>query len=160
MIVVDANIVIYLLCGTPQTDLARQAYSADSDWIVPELWEPEVLNGLMGMRRGGLLDLEEAIRVWHKAAELFFGHVRKCDPPSVLRTAEQAELTAYDAYYVTLARTLGVMLVTEDRKIQETCPDVARSLKAFLGLEEGPPGVREKPTAYRTRRTRRKRSTR
>ena len=62
MIVVDANIVIYLVCQTPWTDLARQVHSIDGDWIVPALWEAEVLNGLMMMKRGGLLDLEDAVR--------------------------------------------------------------------------------------------------
>lgn len=154
MIIVDANVVIYLVCQTPWTDLARQVYSTDGDWIVPDLWEPEVLNGLMVMKRGGLLGLEDAIRAWSNAADLLAGRVRKCDPPSVLRTADRDGLSAYDAQYVTLARSLGVKVVTEDRLIKENCKDVARSLRAFLGLPEEPPVVREKCAAYRTRRKR------
>lgn len=75
MIVVDANIVIYLVCQTPWTDLVRQVYSADGDWIVPDLWEPEVLNGLMVMKRGGLLGLEDAIRAWSNASALLDGTI-------------------------------------------------------------------------------------
>ena len=154
MIVVDANIVIYLVCQTPWTDLAQQVYSADGDWLVPELWEPEVLNGLMVMKRGGLLGLEDAIRAWSNASDLLAGRVRKCDPPSVLRTADRDRLSAYDAQYVTLARSLGVKVVTEDRLIKQNCADVARSLRVFLGLPEDTSVVREKRAIYRTRRKR------
>jgi len=45
-----------------------------------------------------------------------------------------------------------VKLVTEDRLIKRRCPEVAMSLKAFLGLSEEPPAVREKRAVYRTRR--------
>lgn len=154
MIVVDANIVIYLVCQTPWTSLVQQVYSADGEWIVPELWEAEVLNGLMVMKRGGLLGVEDAIRAWSNASDLLAGRVRKCDPPSVLRTADCDGLSAYDAQYVTLARSLNVKVVTEDRLIKRNCADVARSLRAFLGLPEEPAVVREKRVAYRTRRKR------
>jgi len=86
------------------------------------------------------------------AAGLLSHNVRGCDRTTVLHTAEASGLTAYDAYYVTLARSLGVVLVTEDGRIKKNCPDVARSLKAFLGLPEEPAVVREGRTAYRTRR--------
>lgn len=154
MIVVDANIVIYLVCQTPWTNLAQRVYSTDNEWIVPELWEFEVLNGLTVMKRGGLLNLDDAIHAWSNASNLLAGRVRKCDPLSVLRTADRDGLSAYDAQYVTLARSLGVKVITEDRRIQTNCQDVARSLRVFLGLPEEPSLVKEKRTAYRT--TRRK----
>jgi hypothetical protein len=78
--------------------------------------------------------------------------VRKCHGPSVLRTAEVAGLSAYDAHYVALARSLSVRLVTEDGKILRTCPDVALSMQAFLDLEKPPAAVREPRAAYRVRR--------
>lgn len=154
MIVVDANIVIYLVYETPFTALAREVYARDADWVVPELWEAEVLSGLMRIIRGGYFGLDEAGRIWANAAGILIGKVRKCEPLSVLRTAKEARLTAYDAYYVTLARSLGIILVTEDGAIKENCRDVARSLKAFLGLPEKPSVVREKRAAYRVHRKR------
>ncbi len=44
MIVVDANIVIYLVYETSFSPMARLVFERDPDWIVPELWEAEVLN--------------------------------------------------------------------------------------------------------------------
>lgn len=152
MIVVDANIIIYLVYETPCTALAREVYARDADWVAPEIWEAEVLNGLMNIVRGGYFGLDEAGRIWENAAGILTGKSRKCAPLAVLHTAQEARLSAYDAYYVALARSAGTLLVTEDGAIRKNCPDVARSLKAFLGLPEKPAVVREKRTIYRIHR--------
>jgi predicted nucleic acid-binding protein len=154
MIVVDANIIIYLVRECAFTPMARKVYAMDPCWMVPELWEAEVLNGFMREVRAGHLDLEHAIRASSNAATLLAGKVRKCDRAAVLRIADNSGLTAYDAYYVALARSLGVVVITEDGRILRNCPDVARSLKTFLGIEEFPTVVREKRAAYRARRKR------
>lgn len=153
MVVVDANVVIYLVYETSFSPMARLVFEKDSDWVVPTLCEAEVLNGLMNELRAGHTRLDDVIRAALNAAALVEGKVRLCDKETVLRTEDQAQLTAYDAYYVALARTLGVLLVTEDGKIKRNCPDVARSLEAFVGLPANRPGVvREKRAVYRTRR--------
>lgn len=150
MMVVDANIIIYLFRESSFTSLARQAYALDRDWIVPELWEAEVLNGLMREVRAGFLSLNEAITAASNATAVLARKVHPCDPAEVLKTAAADHLTAYDAYYVTLARTMDVRLLTEDGLIKSNCRDVALSLKAFLGLDEGKtPVVREKQGDYR-----------
>ena len=154
MIVVDANVVIYLVFETSFTPLAREVYAKDPDWVVPDLWEAEVLNGLMNEVRAGHTNVEGAIHAVTNAAALLSGKARRCDRVNVLRTANEARLTAYDAYYVVLARALGALLVTEDGPIKRSCPDVARSLKAYLGLEERPAAVREARATYRVRRRR------
>jgi len=151
MIAVDANIVIYLVYETSFSPLARQVYRTDPDWVVPELWEAEILNGLMNELRAGHTRLQDAIQTAANAASLMAGKVHRCDRAAVLRTAHEARLTAYDAYYVTLARTLGVKLVTEDGKIKRNCTDVALSLRSFLGMPDGPGVVREKRASSRTR---------
>lgn len=102
-----------------------------------------VLNGLMNEVRAGHTNVEGSIRAATNSATLLSGKVRRCDRVDILRTANEARLTAYDAHYVVLARALGTLLVTEDGPIKRRCPDVARSLKAYLGLNEGPATVRE-----------------
>ncbi len=132
MIVADANLLIHLVCGTQQTELARRIHASDSKWAVPPLWEPEVLNGLLSIYRAGLLEFEDAMTAWQNAVAVTSGHLCNCDPVSVLETAKQTGLTAYDAYYVTLARSLGVFLVSEDKQVLRACPDVGRSMRDFL----------------------------
>lgn len=148
MIVVDANIIIYLVRETPLTSLSREVYARDSDWVVPEIWEAEVLNGLLREVRAGYLELKHAITASTNAALILSGKAHKCEHSAVLRIAQDAGLTAYDAYYVALARSLGVPLVTEDGKIIKNCSDAARSIKAFLGMPDVPPSVREPTPAY------------
>jgi predicted nucleic acid-binding protein len=152
MIVADANILIYLVRDTLFTPLAREVYARDSEWVAPEIWEAEVLNGLMREVRFGSLALESAVRVAQYAATVLADRVQKCESSAVLRIADNSGLTAYDAYYVALARTRGVKLVTEDGKVLRTCSDVALSMKAFLALDEPPAVIRETRVAYRTRR--------
>lgn len=137
MIVADANTLLYLVCDTPLTELARQVHAADPAWVAPALWEAEVLNGLLGMRRRGWLDLADAVQAWRCATAALAGRVHASDASAILRTAEETGLSAYDAHYVELARSLGVWLVTEDQQVLRRCPDVARSLRAFL-TPEGP----------------------
>jgi predicted nucleic acid-binding protein len=154
MIVVDANIILYAVYETAVTPLAREVYAKDADWIVPELWEAEVLNALVTLVRRGHLDLDGALQAWANAAAVLSGRVRKCEPAAVLRIAASCGLTAYDACYVAVARASGIKVVTEDGRIQESCPDTALSMKQFLGREKPPRMVREKRSAYRTRRAR------
>jgi predicted nucleic acid-binding protein len=139
MIVVDAHVIIYLVYETSFSPLARDARAKDPEWVAPEIWESEVLNGMRNELRAGRTRRDDAIRAADGAAAVLAGKVHRCDRSLVLRTAEESRLTVYDAYYVALARSLGVVLVTEDRGIRANCPDVARSLRAFLGLPEEPP---------------------
>ena len=134
MTVADANLLIYLVCETPRTSVARQVRTADAEWAAPALWEAEVLNGLLVMRRAGLLSLEDAVHAWRNASAATAGRVHACNPIKVLETADRTGLSAYDAHYVVLARALGAYLVTEDKKILRACPEVARSMRAFLEL--------------------------
>lgn len=152
MIVADANAIVPLIRESSFTSLARAVYAADPDWIVPSLWQSEVLNALCNEARAGSITLEGAQRAAGMAGTLFRDRVRDCLPTSILATAHASGLTAYDATYVVLARSLGVLLITEDKMILRSCPDVARSMRQFLTPPEAPLAVRERTTGYRTRR--------
>ncbi len=152
MIVVDANIVISLVYRMAGTESARAVHAQDDLWLVPSLWRYEVLNALLNLFRSGCFDLASAEAMWRIADELLDSGVRAVDPVETLSTAQATRLTAYDATYVVLARSLGVLLVTEDKQILRACPDVARSMKQFLSPPEAPLAVREKPATYKTRR--------
>ena len=156
MIVADANLLINLVCATPLADMARRIRALDQDWVSPQLWQAEVLNGLLVMHRAGLLSLAEATQAWRNAAAVAVIGVHEGDPADILQTAQDAGLSAYDAHYVCMARALGIPLVTEDRKVLRACPDVARSMQAFLEPPSKPPVVQEKRAAYRARRSRKK----
>lgn len=152
MIVVDANAIVPLVRESSFTPLARALYAADPNWMVPPLWQSEVLNALLNEVRAGNVRLEGAMQAADMAVRLLRDGVRDVPPSAILTVAHASGLTAYDATYVVLARSLGLLLITEDKKILRSCPDIARSMRQFLAPPEAPPAVREKRIEYRTRR--------
>ena len=46
MIVVDTNVISYLLLPTPMTAAAEGLYQYDSEWSAPLLWRSELRNVL------------------------------------------------------------------------------------------------------------------
>jgi predicted nucleic acid-binding protein len=152
MIVVDANVIVALVKEGSLTSVARAVYAADADWIVPSLWQSEVLNALLNEVKAGNVTLGGALEAADMAASLLRDRIRDCGASAILTTAHTSKLTAYDATYVVLARTLGLLLITEDKLILRTCPDVARSMRHFLTPPQSPPAVREEAATYRSHR--------
>jgi predicted nucleic acid-binding protein len=153
MIAVDANVLMPLLREDALTKIAQSVRAADREWVMPSLLKIEVVNALLNEIKAGYLTLEGAVQAVGTAGELT-AEARVQDPAlkEILVTARQSGLTAYDATYVVLARSLGVRLVTEDKQILRACSDVARSMKQFLAPPEAPMVVRERPAAYKTAR--------
>ena len=151
MIVVDANVVFALVTDESETSTARAIHTADAEWVVPSLWQSEVLNALLNGVKTGHLAMEAALTAIETADVLLRGRIRTCEAAGILQTAHACRLTAYDATYVVLARSLGLRLITEDKQILRACPDIARSMQQFLTSPEAPPAVREKRAAYGAR---------
>ena len=153
MIAVDANVLLPLLREDALTKIAQSVRAADREWVMPSLLKIEVVNALLNEVKAGYLTLEGAMQAVGTADELTAqARVQDPAPREILATARQSGLTAYDATYVVLARSLGVHLITEDRQILRACPDVARSMRRFLGPPEGmPTAAREEGVVYKTR---------
>jgi len=153
MIAVDANVIIALVREDNLTPVARAIHRADPDWIVPPLWQSEVVNALLNEVKVGNVTLGGALEALDMASRLLGDRVRDCRPSTVLTTAHTSALTAYDATYVVLARSLGLLLITEDKQILRACPDIARSMRQFLSPpDEKQTDVREKTATYKTHR--------
>ena len=132
MIVADTNLVAYLLIEGTGTSAARAVYTQDPSWTLPPLWRSEFLNVLATTVRAGLLTPAEARQAWRGGVDLF-GH-REAEPggETVLTAAIADRISAYDAQFVVLARSLGVSLVTADKALARACPDVAVSMGNFI----------------------------
>lgn len=131
MIVVDTNIIAYLLLGGPMLSQAEQVYRKDPDWFAPPLWQSEFRNILAGMMRAKRLDLAGALEYWREA-ETLVGAPEGIDGSEVLRLAYGSGCTAYDCEFVALARRLGTPLVTADAQVLRAFPDTAVDMQAFL----------------------------
>jgi len=153
MIVADANVIFYLVRSTTLTHVARAVYAADSEWILPGLWKSEVLNALSTEIRAGLLHLKDARLAIHNAIDILDDGIRDVDADQVLQIAHDTGLTAYDATYVSLARTQELVLVTEDKKILRSCPDIAQTMHQFLDGKAKSTMLHESRGRYRTKRS-------
>ena len=131
MIVVDANIIVYLVTNSAETPLAERVSLTDPDWRAPRLWRSEVLNALSGYIRKGMLTVEEALLLINHATRVLKAEAL-ADPRAVLHLVSTSHCSSYDCEYIAAARELRVPLVTADKQVLASFPDTAVSMLDFL----------------------------
>ena len=129
MIVVDTNVVAYLLLPGPHTALADDLLIQKPEWAAPPLWRSEWRNVLAGYLRRGVLDLDQALALQKQAELLVIRHEEPVSSQAVLQLVASSRCSAYDCEFVAAALQLRVPLVTADRAVLAAFPDVARSLE-------------------------------
>jgi predicted nucleic acid-binding protein len=117
VIVVDTNVIAYLLMPGDQTPHARRVLQRDPVWAAPLLWRSELRNVLAVAMRRGHVTLADALDVMDAATTLLAGGEFAVPSPAVLRLSARSRCSAYDCEYVALAEELGLPLVTADRDI-------------------------------------------
>lgn len=132
MIVVDTNVLAYLVIEGDQTEAAEALRRAEAEWAAPRLWRSELANVLALYVRRGELTVEDAGRRHAAAAALVEGSEYDVPVLEVLAATVAGPCSAYDAEFVVLAETLGVRLVTADRLLVRAFPEVALSLNDAL----------------------------
>jgi len=117
VIVVDTNILEYLLIQGEHSERVEQLLIEDSDWVAPRLWLDEFLNVLATIERVGKMESQEADGILSDAIELM--EDRSYDVPAqrVLATAKRTGCSAYDSQFLTLAEDLGLKLYSFDQKL-------------------------------------------
>ncbi len=128
MIVVDVNVLAYLLIPGKYTALADQVLQADAEWAAPRLWRSEFRNILANYLRLKLMDLDDANALFKQAADLIAAEEFEVHTVDVLRLSKLSTCTAYDCEYVALAEFLGLPLVTADVKVAKAFPQHVRLL--------------------------------
>ncbi|MCH6548017.1 MAG: type II toxin-antitoxin system VapC family toxin [Gemmatimonadetes bacterium] len=131
MIVVDTNVIAYLLLPSEHTPAARAAYERDPIWAAPLLWRSEFRNVLATSIHQGHMTLDDAVDVMDVGNELMEGREYAVDSADVLNLASLSSCSAYDCEFVALARELAVPLLTEDRRIRTSFRDLAVRLVDF-----------------------------
>lgn len=117
MIVLDASALLELLLATPiGLDVGARVFAAEETLHAPELLDLEVAQVLRRYERSGELTAERAAQAIEDLADL---QVQRYPHLPLLARAWQlrANLTAYDAAYVTLAELLEAPLLTCDGRI-------------------------------------------
>lgn len=131
MIVVDTNVIAYLLLGGEKTPQARAALRKDPVWAAPILWQSEFRNVLAMYLRQGQLVLSDALELVAEAESLLSGSEYRVESGQVLSLVAVSRCSAYDCEFVALAQELGVPLVTSDRQLLGAFPSVAVALDSF-----------------------------
>lgn len=132
MIVVDVNIVAYLLIDGERTEEAEAVLRADPEWAAPLLWRSEWRNVLAGYVRRGALDVAAAVARVDAGEALLRGREHLVDGRRVLELVADSSCSAYDCEYLALAGTLGVPLVTADRAVLAAFPALAVAPAQFV----------------------------
>jgi predicted nucleic acid-binding protein len=122
VIVVDVNVLAYLLIPGKFTAAAEQLLQEDPSWAVPRLWRSELRNVLASYLRADQMDLADAALIFQRAAELIGAEEYEVETTDVLRLSQQSRCSAYDCEYVALAEFLGLTLVTADAQIANAFP--------------------------------------
>ena len=133
MIVVDASVALAWCLLDEEDEYANRLLGrvATEGAIAPAHWPLEIANALLVANRRGLVD-EDGIR----RASGLLARLRVTVAPvelstaawSILDTARQHGLTAYDAAYIDLARFKGATLATLDQQIRNVCANAGVEL--------------------------------
>ena len=133
MIVVDTNVIAYLLVPGPHTASAQATLRRDPLWAAPVFWRSELRNVLVQYMRLRQMPLTKAVEIQGLAEAIFTGREYPVDSTQVLQTTATSGCSAYDCEFVSLARSLGVPLITNDNQVLRAFPDIAVSPSNFVG---------------------------
>jgi predicted nucleic acid-binding protein len=114
-VVIDASALVELLLRSNTGERVRQAIG-DGDLVAPDVVNPEVAQALRGLERAGRLTTARASTAIARLAESDIARV----PTRMLLPdvwALRPSVSAYDACYVALARSLHCPLLTIDRPL-------------------------------------------
>jgi predicted nucleic acid-binding protein len=134
VIVVDTNVIAYLLMPGDKTPEARRTLERDAVWAAPLLWRSELRSVLAVALRHRGLALTDALNVMEAATTLMADGEYAVPSAAVLRLAADSTCSAYDCEFVALAQELGVPLVTADRQVLTVFGGTAVALERYGAL--------------------------
>ena len=132
MLIVDTNVLAYLLIEGDYTAAARLLHRRDDDWRSEAFIMIEFTNVLTASIAARRMNLVLAQRFLADATSLLRGKLALISYDSVLSLAVQYRVTAYDARFLALPQQLDRRLVTEDAKLRAAAPKLTQSLAEAL----------------------------
>jgi predicted nucleic acid-binding protein len=133
MIVADASLLANLLIPGLDAPLAEAVMRRDHHWNSPLLWRYEVKNVLVKYIRAEGITEMIADNLMTRALRAMISENREAASSETIRTALEFRISSYDAEYVALARSLGVPLVTFDKKLARAAGGIACLPAEFIG---------------------------
>lgn len=132
-ILVDANIVVYLLLKTDKTEKARQLFEQCSRWVSESFMPIELTSAFLTAVRMNEITAKQAAFCLEQALELFPPvNLLKANHYRTMEMAIKYKTSAYDARYLVIAQELGTRLVTNDKPLRKAAPELTMSLDEAL----------------------------
>jgi len=132
MIVVDTNIIAYLLLPTPYSDSVDTLYKLDSHWVAPALWKSEFRNVLALYLRKEIITLDKALQLQETAESIMIHNEFDISSSQVLALVDKSGCSSYDCEFIALARHFNARLITQDKKLLRAFPSTAVSVASFI----------------------------
>lgn len=136
MIVVDTNVIAYLLIEGDRTADAQALRLADPDWRSEPFLLVEFSNLLATQVRAKALSAAQAKSLLESAAQQVAAWV-EVPYAGALTVALERQVSAYDARVVACARRLSVPLVTEDSRLRAATPGLSLSIAEAVSRSAG-----------------------
>jgi predicted nucleic acid-binding protein len=127
VVLVDTNILAYLMIEGDRTAAAQQLFARDSDWCSEAFVMVEFSNVLATYVRTGALTQAQGVKLLTEA-QVHVPTLHSVVNTQALETAFQVGISAYDARFISLAKQLKLKLVTEDAKLRVAVPSWTISL--------------------------------
>jgi predicted nucleic acid-binding protein len=132
MLIIDTNILAYLLIQGDHTAAAQRLHSRDPDWRSEAFLLVEFTNVLASSIATKRITFASAQNLLAKTIALFDGKLARIPHSLVLTMAARHNISAYDARFLALADQLGLRLVTEDVRLRAAAPALTQSLTEAL----------------------------
>ena len=136
MIVVDTNVIAYLLIEGDRTADAQALRLADPDWRSEPFLLVEFSNLLATQVRAKALSAAQAKSLLDSAAQQVAAWV-EVSHAEALAVALDRQVSAYDARFVACARRLDAPLVTEDSRLRAATPGLSMSITEAVSRSAG-----------------------
>jgi predicted nucleic acid-binding protein len=131
MVLVDTNILAYLMIEGDQTAGAHELFKRDRDWCSEAFVMVEFSNVLANYVRTGALREVQATKMLSEASTVL-ATLHNVTHRDALEVAMQFGISAYDARFISVAKQLKEKLVTEDARLRNAVPSWTASLSEML----------------------------
>ena len=131
MIIVDTNIISYLLLPTLYTYSVERLYEIEPDWSAPILWKSEFRSVMALYLRKKMITLEKAMQLQETAESIIIQNEYDVSSSQVLALIDESNCSAYDCEFIALANHFDTKLLTQDKKILREFPSTAISVSGF-----------------------------
>lgn len=132
MIVVDTNVLAYLLIDGIHSAEARELYRRDPDWRSEAFSLIEFCNVLLRYIEARKMKIGAAGGFLASAETLLDGKLARISHQQCLEIGARYHVTAYDARFLAVAQLLHRPLVTEDQRLRRAAPALTCSTAEAL----------------------------